>query len=63
MTSFFQRVGKEKTELKIQLVIHNVNAELAQNVDDLSIVFERGPQRDETKRFEMGPMVKAVEID
>ena len=61
MTNQFSRIGKEKSELRIQLTIHEVEAEFAYP-SEMSIFFERGPQRDESEKFPMGPYIRKAEL-
>lgn len=62
MTTFFGRVGKEKEKCNITLVIRSIEAEVI-NPLYMSVVFERGPQRDETNKALITSKNKRVDVN
>jgi hypothetical protein len=43
MVSLFKRFGKEETKMKIQVLLHSVEANSSQHIEDLTMKFQRGP--------------------
>ena len=62
MASILQRIGKEKTLCTVCLTVHQVEAIVAEEME-LTIFFERGPQKDESKRFQLSPKIKRAQLD
>ena len=62
MSKMFKRIGKDKSELQIKLTINAVEAQCIQPVE-MSVIFERGPQRDESKKFPIGPSIKRADVN
>lgn len=59
----FGRMTKKECKCVIQLMIHNIEADCKVPYD-MSVVFERGKQqRNETRRFQLNPQVKALPIN
>ena len=54
MAKFLQRFGAAKIVCSITLTIHKFEAEVEQPLN-MSLVFVRGPQRDESNRFDITP--------
>jgi len=50
MVSLFSRIGKKEQTCSITLVVETVEALVAEQIE-MTIFFERGPQKDESKRF------------
>jgi len=62
MTTFFGRVGKEKEKCNITLFVRAIEAEVV-NPLYMSVVFERGPQREETNKVLMSSKSKRVDVN
>lgn len=62
MSKFFSRITKDKQDCTITLTIHKLEAEVNQPLE-MSIIFERGPQKVATKKFMMQKEVCAIEIE
>jgi len=62
MTSLFSRIGKEEQTCSITLVVETVEALVAEQIE-MTIFFERGPQKDESNRFQMSPKVKKTTLN
>lgn len=54
MAKFLSRFGAVKTTCTINLTIHKIEADIVQPLN-MTLFFVRGPQRDETNRFEITP--------
>jgi hypothetical protein len=56
MSKLFSKIGKlgmEKFDLKIQVLLHTLQINSKQDMEDVTIKFQRGPQTDETRRYEL----------
>ena len=62
MTNLFARLGKEKTEFNVKVSFHKIEGTVGTPVQ-MTLIFERGPQKDETEKFEMGPEITSAELD
>ena len=62
MAKFFDRLGKGKESCQIRLTIHKVEADVVQPLN-FTLCFVRGPQRDESNRFEIIPSNREAEIN
>ena len=61
MVSFFGRVGKESEDCHILLEIVSVSAEVTYPLN-MSVKFERGPQKEESQRFLMTAQTKKFDL-
>lgn len=62
MAKFLSRLGADKATCGIHLHIHKIEADVVQPFT-MTIFFKRGPQSDESNRFELTPFVREVELD
>lgn len=62
MTTFIGRVGKEKEKCDINLLVIAIEAEVVNSLQ-MSVVFERGPQREETTKVLLSSKIKRVDLD
>ena len=62
MAKFFSRLGKNFMTCSIRLSIHKVEADVSQPLN-MSLFFVRGPQRDESNRFEITPSNREADIN
>jgi len=62
MAKFLSRLGAEKAQCGIFLCIHKIEADVVQPFT-MTILFKRGPQQDESNRFELTPFNREVELD
>ena len=61
MAKFFARLGAEKVTCNIFLVIHNVEADV-QSPLNMTIMFCRGPQKEESLKFKISPQKRIADI-
>ena len=61
MTNFFGRIGRSKCDCTIQLLVHSVEVD-ATAMTEFYLMFERGPQKDESTKFFIGPDAKKAEL-
>lgn len=62
MAKFLQRFGAEKVSCVVNLTIHSVHADVVQPLS-LTIQFIRGPQKDESQRFELNASSPDADIN
>ena len=62
MEKFFSRLTAEKVKCSIFLCVHNVDAQVPQPLKDITIMFIRGPQKDESYKFKITPQQPLIDI-